>query len=234
MRLPTILLVDDSEVYLTLEKELLSRSAVLILTAGNGQDALAAARQNRPDLIVIGLAMAGMNGVDCCRAIRSDPDLSGIPIIVVAPADTAADRERCSRAGVNGYLAIPFTRHEFLDTARCFIPEIDRREQRISWRVPVSVTIANQQHPATSEDLSLNGMYLSASHAVAVNEPVTVRFVVDESRNEWIAAHGAVAWTNPRHAPKSLTLPEGFGVQFLSLTDDDRVRLLHFLRTRVA
>ena len=231
MNLPTILLVDDYEV-VSLEKELLSRSAVLILTADNGRDALDMTRRHRPDLVVLGLDLPEMDGIACCAAIRRDPDLSGIPVIMVARSAGAADRERCAGAGCNGFFTFPFTRQEFLKAAQQHIPEIDRRMKRIPWRAPVSLTIAGQHYTGTSEDLSLNGIYIATGHAVAVNDPVSVLVALDTLRTAWLAAQGAVAWINPWQAPLKPEMPEGFGIQFLEMSDSDRERLLQFLRSR--
>ena len=232
MALPTILLVDDTKLFVILEKEMLSRSAVLILTAGNGIEALEIARQKRPDLIFMDLYMPEMDGASCCAAIRDDPALRGIPVVIVTTSESKADRERCIAAGCNEYLIKPFNRHEFLKIGRNYLPGIDRRETRLSWHAPVFVTLRGETRTATSEDISLNGIFISAPPRGVVNDPVDVTFAIDASRDEWIEAWGRITWINPEDSAKKPRLPQGFGVQFLAMTDADRERLVLFLRSR--
>ena len=232
MSLPTILLVDDTKLFVILEKEMLSRSAVFILTASNGREALEIAQQHRPDLIFIDLYMPEMDGAACCAAIRADPALSDIPVVIVTTSESKADRERCTRAGCSGYLVKPFNRHEFLKIGRDFIPEIDRRENRTLWHSSVFVTLRGETRTATCEDISLNGIFISALPRGEVNDPVDVTFAINESQTEWVEAWGRITWINPENSAKKPRLPQGFGVQFLAMTDADRERLVLFLRSR--
>jgi Tfp pilus assembly protein PilZ len=61
---------------------------------------------------------------------------------------------------------------------------------------------------------------------------VDVTFTIDETRSEWIEAWGRITWTNPKNSQSKPDYPEGFGVQFLAMTDVDRERLNQFLRSR--
>ena len=229
MSLPTILLVDDTKLFVILEKEMLSRSAVLILTATNGREALEIAQQHRPDLIFMDLYMPEMDGASCCAAIKADPALSEIPVIMVTTSESKEDRERCAAAGCSGYLVKPFDRHEFLKIGRDFLPGIDRRENRISWHAPVFVTLRGETRTATCEDISLNGIFISSPPRGEINDPVDVTFAIDESRTEWIEAWGRITWINLENSLKKPRLPQGFGIQFLAMTDADRERLVQFL-----
>jgi CheY-like chemotaxis protein len=232
MALPTILLVDDTKLFLLLEKEMLSRSAVLILTATNGREALDIVYQHRPDLIFMDLYMPEMDGAACCAAIKADPALNSIPVVIVTTSESMADRERCSAAGCSGYLVKPFNRNEFLKIGRNFIPGIDRREKRLVWHAPVFITIKSETRTATSVDLSLNGIFISSPPRGEINDPVNVTFAIDESQSEWVEAWGRITWINQQDSPTKPRLPQGFGVQFLAMTDADRERLVQFLRSR--
>src|SRR6266851_1814463 len=74
------------------------------LEADNGRSALALARRERPDLIVMDLGMPGMDGWEAARRLKADPQTADIPIIAL----TAWDEERAREAGCcNGYLSKP-------------------------------------------------------------------------------------------------------------------------------
>ena len=231
MALPTILIVDDTKLFLSLEKEMLSQSAVMILTAANGREAVEIAQQHRPDLIFTDLNMPEMDGAACCTAIKADPVLRRIPVVIVTSSDSSDSRELCKAAGCNGFLVKPFTRQDFLKLCRAFVPGIERRGKRLRWHAPAFITIKGETRTATSEDLSANGIFISSRHCGEVNDPVDITVAIDESRTEWIEAWGRITWKNQPDSPNKPDLPAGFGVQFLAMTDADRERLFLFLRS---
>ncbi|WP_373988466.1 response regulator [Duganella sp. BuS-21] len=79
-----ILVVDDEFDVLSAYTMLFEFSGFRVLTAGNGAEALAAARRQRPDIVVSDYMMPVMNGADMCVAWRADPALSAIPIIMTS------------------------------------------------------------------------------------------------------------------------------------------------------
>src|ERR1039457_2919395 len=83
MNTPKILLVDDTKLFLKLEQEYLKHLAVTVLTAENGIEALEIARSQNPDLIFMDINMPVMDGVSCCAAIKADPGLRSIPVVMV-------------------------------------------------------------------------------------------------------------------------------------------------------
>lgn len=79
-----ILVVDDEFDVLSAYTMLFEFSGFRVLTASNGAEALAAARRQRPDIVVSDYMMPVMNGADLCVAWRADPALSAIPIIMTS------------------------------------------------------------------------------------------------------------------------------------------------------
>jgi two-component system, cell cycle response regulator len=79
-----ILLVDDVKLLLEKKKGLLASSRVHILTASDGHEALAIARKESPKLIVMDNNLSNMDGISCCRVIKTDPHLSHIPVVMLA------------------------------------------------------------------------------------------------------------------------------------------------------
>src|ERR1035441_3908591 len=110
MKTPKILLVDDTKLFLKLEQEYLKHLAVTVLTAGNGIEALEIARSQLPDIIFLVLNMPEMDGIDCCAAIKTDPDLRSIPVIMVTTHGMEESIERCRNAGCDGFLTKPLDR----------------------------------------------------------------------------------------------------------------------------
>jgi class 3 adenylate cyclase len=104
---PRILIVDDTPGNLHILQLRLGTHGYEIITASDGEEAIAAARQHLPDLILLDVMMPKMDGIEVCRQLRADPSLPFIPIIMVTakadPRDVVAGLE----AGGDEYLIKP-------------------------------------------------------------------------------------------------------------------------------
>ena len=78
-----------------------------LLLAKNGQEAIALAKSNQPDLILMDIQMPVMDGIEATQQIRLDPNLVDIPIIAMTALAMSGDRDRCLDAGANKYLSKP-------------------------------------------------------------------------------------------------------------------------------
>jgi twitching motility two-component system response regulator PilG len=103
----TILLVDDSKVTRELIKVYLIARDVRLLDAADGVEALVAAKAERPDLILCDLRMPRLDGPGLCRALRADPELYGIPVIILTSNRDAESQQACRDAGARAVLLKP-------------------------------------------------------------------------------------------------------------------------------
>jgi two-component system, sensor histidine kinase and response regulator len=111
----TILAIDDHEDNLFLLESLLEGKGFRVLTALNGPDGLAIARAERPDLILLDLAMPGMDGFEVLERLRQDRLTSRIPVIVLtANYREAAMVERGLELGATEYLTKPIQMDELV------------------------------------------------------------------------------------------------------------------------
>lgn len=108
-----ILLVEDNENNRYLERFLLEREGLAVVTATNGVQALAAAALENPDLIVMDIQMPEMDGYEVTRRLKEDPGLAGIPIVGVSSYAMAGDREKAMRIGFVGYIEKPINPETF-------------------------------------------------------------------------------------------------------------------------
>lgn len=104
---PVVLLVDDHADLPRLMAKVLS-PAYRILTAANGQEALALLARQEADLIVSDVMMPVMDGLELCRRLKADLATSHIPVIMLTAKQSAEDRAECYEAGADGYLSKPF------------------------------------------------------------------------------------------------------------------------------
>lgn len=108
----TILIVDDEERNRKLLEVFMQAEGYRTLSVGNGRDAVAAATREQPDLILLDMMMPGMDGFDVARALKEEPALRSIPVIVVSSLDDAASRRRVISAGADDVIHKPVDRWE--------------------------------------------------------------------------------------------------------------------------
>lgn len=228
MAIPTVLLVDDVRLLLELEKNFLKYSAVRILTAANGEEAIAVVRAERPDLIYMDLNMPVMDGKCCCATLKADPELREIPVVMVTTAGSQIDELKCREAGCDDYLTKPIDRRLFLEKGRRFLPAIDRREMRVSCMAEVSLLNGTVIGSASSSDISVGGLYVAAEHRPEVREGLKVSFVLPGT-DVAIHAKGRIAWENSGSNRRKPRLPAGFGVEFTEIDTDAIREIRHFV-----
>jgi CheY-like chemotaxis protein len=99
-----ILLVEDDRFLRKAAEVRLKRAGYTVITAADGEEAIATARAMRPDLVLLDLIMPRMQGFDVLRILREQPEFGTVPIIVFTNLSQDADRERALAQGANGYL----------------------------------------------------------------------------------------------------------------------------------
>lgn len=101
-----ILVVDDDAPILMLMRSLLREFGFDAVTASTGEEAVAAARDRRPALILLDRNMPGMHGDDVVRALRDDVGLDGVPILILS--GDPVSRAELATLGVDGAVQKPF------------------------------------------------------------------------------------------------------------------------------
>lgn len=103
----TILVVDDNLDNRTIIAHMLKLSGFRVVTAGDGHQAIAMSEHESPDLILMDLAMPGLDGWSAAARIKSSASLAHVPVIAVTGHVTRDDIERALRAGCDDYLVKP-------------------------------------------------------------------------------------------------------------------------------
>ncbi len=102
---------DDSDLRLLVSLKLES-CGHQVVSVEDGSLAAQNCRSMRPDLVILDLMMPGMSGLEVCRFIKSDPELSSTPVILLTARAQASDVEAGKAAGVDEYLTKPFSPRE--------------------------------------------------------------------------------------------------------------------------
>lgn len=124
---PTALIVDDNRELLEFMGDELADD-FNIITAPDGLEALETARAQKPDIVVTDLMMPRMDGMELCRRLKSDPDTSGIPVMVVTAKQEIPSMVEGLAAGADDYVTKPFN-NDVLRLRMRRLTERRRREQ---------------------------------------------------------------------------------------------------------
>ena len=134
-----ILIVDDEEDILELIGYNLTRDGYRVSTAMTGEQALHSARQGRPDLILLDLMLPGIDGLEVCRRLQSDPLTRAIPIIMVTAKGEDADIVTGLELGADDYIVKPFSPRVLLARVRAVL----RRNKKDLNEEPVVIRSAD-------------------------------------------------------------------------------------------
>ena len=228
-----VLLADDVELFLELEKTFLQREDIDLVVARDGLEALAASRRSRPDLILLDLYMPGMDGNDVCREIKADPLLRETPVLMVTSAGHEDERTRCEQAGCDGILTKPINRHLFLAAVRGRLSVVERGAHRVPARLQVRFgTHGGQVLTDFSVNVSTGGVFIETAQRFAAEEPLQTTFVLPD-REQPVTCSSRVAWVNAAERPTTPSLPPGIGLQFLDLSAEDRAAILAFVKGKL-
>ncbi len=111
-----ILVIDDNADLLQMIRMLLEeRGGHEVILSADGEDGLAKARANPPDLAIVDVMMPGMNGYEVCRQLRQNPATAQMPIIILTARGQPVDRETALAAGADEYIPKPITMAELLE-----------------------------------------------------------------------------------------------------------------------
>jgi two-component system, cell cycle response regulator DivK len=104
-----ILVVEDNPLNLKLVREVLTFAGYHVIEAQSGEDGLRAAQEDPPDLVLMDLQLPGIDGTETLRRLRQGTLGPHVPVVAVTAFAMAADKERASRAGFDGYVEKPIS-----------------------------------------------------------------------------------------------------------------------------
>jgi two-component system cell cycle response regulator DivK len=104
-----VLIVEDNVLNMKLFNDLLEAHGYATFQIMNGREALGAARQHRPDLILMDIQLPEMSGIEITKLLKEDEELRDIPVIAVTAFAMRGDEEKIRGAGCDGYLTKPIS-----------------------------------------------------------------------------------------------------------------------------
>ena len=116
-----ILIADDDPVILRLLQVNLELEGYTVVTANNGQEAVDAAAESDPDLVILDIMMPRLDGYQACEKLKSDDATKHIPVIFLSAKAQQGDIDRGKAYGVAEYLTKPFDPSELLEVVERYV-----------------------------------------------------------------------------------------------------------------
>jgi two-component system cell cycle response regulator DivK len=120
-----ILVIEDTDDNRRILRDLLSNAGFELIEATDGEQGVAAAAAQRPDLILMDIQLPVIDGYEASRRIKANPELRHIPIIAITSYALAGDEQKTAAAGCEGYVAKPFSPRQVLALVRQFLRDKD-------------------------------------------------------------------------------------------------------------
>jgi two-component system cell cycle response regulator DivK len=117
-----ILVVEDQEDNRQILRDLLGSVGYEMTEAWDGVAGVAAAKELRPDLILMDIQLPLMDGYEATRQIKADPELKAIPVIVVTSYALSGDEGKAREAGCDAYVTKPYSPRQLLAKIKEFLP----------------------------------------------------------------------------------------------------------------
>ena len=117
----TVLLVEDNEDNLIVYRTILDHVGYRVIEARDGEEGVARAKSDQPDLILMDVSLPKMDGWEATRRIKADEGTRRIPIIAVTAHALDDDREKATQVGCDGYLAKPVAPRRVVEEVERFI-----------------------------------------------------------------------------------------------------------------
>ena len=118
-----VLVIEDHEENRRILRYLLASASIDMLEAVTGEEGVAAAEKERPDLILMDIQLPGIDGYEATRRIKGNPALRHIPIIVVTSYALSGDEGKAREAGCDAYVTKPYSPRALLAKIREYMPK---------------------------------------------------------------------------------------------------------------
>ncbi len=124
-----ILLVEDDQAITNLIVILLEREGYEVITSPTAETGIALATARSPDLVLMDIALPGMDGLEATRILKTQEATRAVPVVALTAQARKEDAERAARAGCDGFIPKPLSTKEFLEEIAGHINRASSRKE---------------------------------------------------------------------------------------------------------
>jgi two-component system KDP operon response regulator KdpE len=229
--IPHILVIDDEPQILRAMRTILTEKQFRVTTASRGEEGLALAAANEPDLIILDLGLPDMDGVKVCQQLR---EWTQTPIIILSVRDSERDKVAALDMGADDYLTKPFSIEELLARVRVALRHAESRkssqgmQSKVIKAGPLTIDLAWHIVKRGDEEIKLTGTehkllaFLAANHGRVLTHQSILTHVwgeADADHTEYLRVYmrqlRKKLEENPERPQHILTEP-GIGYRFIA------------------
>ncbi|WP_020677465.1 response regulator [Geopsychrobacter electrodiphilus] len=178
-----ILLVDDVDLFLELERSYLEGLGYDLVTASSGEETLARIERVEPDILLLDFYMPGIDGDEVCATLRKNPRWQNLPIIMVTAAGKPEEVQRCLLSGCDDYITKPVNKQELREKVKRLLGLVHRRTvDRVPLELSVNLKGAGQEQQLKTRDVSHNGVYLKTETLLPENSMVELSIKLSDEK----------------------------------------------------
>ena len=214
-----ILIVDDVRMSVEIGKGFLEDSGCELISASNGIEGLEVARKERPDLIITDLHMPKMDGAELCRAIKDDPSMNNIPVLILTSDSNPENLKNCHDASCDGILKKPFQKGDIIESVRKYIKILCREHKRAETGFDVFYKYEEEACSALVTDISNGGMFVRTDSPLSIDAETKFSLVIGDSP-EPFNVDGKVVRTVRHGRSDSYDEEPGMGIMFMDAPSD--------------
>ncbi|MEO6319236.1 MAG: response regulator [Polaromonas sp.] len=190
-----VLIVEDSPTQAELLSYLLEGQGYSVTVTGNGQQALDAARQRKPSLIISDVVMPVMDGYALCKAVKTDKDLHDIPVVIVTSLASIQDIVMALDCGADNFIRKPYAPEALISRIEYILSNRKLRGSgsgRSQMKMGLEIYLGGKKHFITSEREQILDLLVSSyEQAIQVNEELKQRDQVISAMNADLQQHAA-------------------------------------------
>ncbi len=170
-----IVIAEDSPTQAEQLRYLLEEHGYAVVAAPDGQQALASIRRHKPALVISDVVMPVLDGYGLCKAIKSDPRLKDIPVILVTTLSDPQDVIRGLECGADNFIRKPYEERYLLSRVEYLLMNLELRQNH-KMQMALEINLGGQRHVITAERQQILDLLISTyEQAVHLNEALTVR-----------------------------------------------------------
>lgn len=225
-----ILLVDDSQFFLTLIKSLLDRSGCTVFSATNAEDAFRIINEKKPEIIILDQCMPDQTGDKICRKIKETDDLKDTVVIMLTVSHDKSDKEKCFAAGCDEYITKPVDKERLLDCIGKYAPIVKRKYERVPIYENVKYYHNDVEYSGHIHVISKGGAYIIGERMMPKGSLIQLKFSISKT-HESLDIPGKVVWNfdSKEKFPQLLATAQGMGIQFTEISGEAENAIIRYM-----
>jgi two-component system cell cycle response regulator DivK len=228
-----ILLIVDEDQFSELASRFSEASPVQLFQSSNLEKALATARSERPNLILLDADSPDLDAADFCAAFKADDELRAMPLIALTSSVRDGDAESLRKAGCDDILAKSLDDNLFFKKLSHYKQFVLQRRARVPVYTHVTIQDRDDVYYGMTGDISVGGLFVATFDRLPEKGEIRLSFVLQKEDPALFEVKGQVVWVNSKKSPVRSNIPEGFGLEFTNLSGAERSALKEFIAAAI-